>query len=102
MRSLSPCPAFRPSSPKSPQKAELDRLRPQKPGVLTNLDQVTNIEMTYTSNAIEGNNLNAAETMLVIEQGLTIGGKPLKDQLEAIDHTALDHALPTADPAAAP
>ena len=57
-----------------------------KPCALTNLEQVTNIELTYTSNAIEGNTLTAAETMLVIEKGLTIGGKPLQDHLEAIDH----------------
>ena len=42
--------------------------------------------LTYTSNAIEGNTLSAAETTLVIEKGITIGGKPLKDHLEAIDH----------------
>jgi Fic family protein len=42
--------------------------------------------LTYTSNAIEGNTLSAAETTLVIERGITIGGKPLKDHLEAIDH----------------
>ena len=41
--------------------------------------------LTYTSNAIEGNTLSAAETTLVIEKGITIGGKPLKDHLEAID-----------------
>ena len=45
-----------------------------------------NLELTYSSNAIEGNTLSAAETMLVIEQGITIGGKPLKDHLEALDH----------------
>ena len=52
-----------------------------------NLEHVHDLELTYTSNAIEGNTLSAAETTLVIEQGITIGGKPLKDHLEAIDHT---------------
>ena len=33
-----------------------------------------------------GNTLAAVETTLVVEQGLTIGGKPLRDHLEAIDH----------------
>ena len=37
-------------------------------------------------NAIEGNTLSAVETTLVIEHGLTVGGKPLKDHLEALDH----------------
>jgi Fic family protein len=68
------------------KKAELDRLRPLSPGGLSNLEQVYNIELTYTSNAIEGNTLTAAETALVVEKGITIAGKPLKDHLEAIDH----------------
>jgi Fic family protein len=68
------------------KKAELDRLRPLSAGRLGNLEHVHDLELTYTSNAIEGNTLSAAETTLVIEQGITIGGKPLKDHLEAIDH----------------
>ena len=68
------------------KKAELDRLRPQAPHGLQNLDRSYDIELTYTSNAIEGNALTAAETRIVIEHGVTIGGKPLKDHLEAIDH----------------
>lgn len=67
-------------------KAELDRLRPLSQKGLSNLEHVYDLELTYTSNAIEGNTLTAAETMLVIEKGITIGGKPLKDHLEAIDH----------------
>ena len=68
------------------KKADLDRLRPLAPNGLRNLEHVYNIELTYTSNAIEGNTLTAAETQLVIEHGITIGGKPLKDHLEALDH----------------
>jgi Fic family protein len=68
------------------KKAELDRLRPHAPHGLENLNQSYDIELTYTSNAIEGNTLTAAETRMVIEHGVTIGGKPLKDHLEAIDH----------------
>lgn len=41
--------------------------------------------MTYSSNAIEGNHLTLAETNMVL-QGITVGGKPLRDHLEAIDH----------------
>src|SRR6266852_3184150 len=68
------------------KKAELDRLRPLLSGGLGNLEHIRDLELTYTSNAIEGNTLSAAETALVIEQGITIGGKPLKDHLEAVDH----------------
>lgn len=48
------------------------------------------LEYTYESNRIEGNTLTLQETALVVEKGLTIGGKPLADHLEAINHT---HAL---------
>ncbi len=68
------------------KKAELDRLRSQLGGGLGNLEHTHDLELTYTSNAIEGNTLSAAETTLVIEHGITIGGKPLKDHLEALDH----------------
>lgn len=68
------------------KKAALDQLRPLSPRSLSNLDHVYDLELTYTSNAIEGNTLTASETMLVVEKGITIGGKPLKDHLEAIDH----------------
>jgi Fic family protein len=68
------------------KKAELDRLRPRAPDGLTNLEHSHDLELTYTSNAIEGNTLTAIETTLVVEQGITIAGKPLRDHLEAIDH----------------
>lgn len=48
--------------------------------------------LRYESNRIEGNTLTLRETDLVINEGLTIGGKPLKDHLEAINHRdAVDH-----------
>ena len=68
------------------KKAQLDRLRPLSPHALTNLEHAYDLELTYTSNAIEGNTLTQIETNLVIEKGITIGGKKLKDHLEAIDH----------------
>ncbi len=68
------------------KKAELDRLRPLAPHGLSNLEHVHDLEITYTSNAIEGNTLTASETMLVIEHGIAIDGKPLKDHMEAVDH----------------
>jgi Fic family protein len=68
------------------KKAELDRLRLRVPEGLTNLDHASDLELTYTSNAVEGNTLSAAETTIVIEQGITVAGKPLKDHLEAVDH----------------
>src|SRR5580693_7008352 len=68
------------------KKEQLDKLRPLSPEALSKLEHYYDIELTYTSNAIEGNTLSPVETTLVIEQGVTIGGKPLKDHLEALDH----------------
>jgi Fic family protein len=68
------------------KKNRLDQLRPLSPEALSKLEHYYDLEITYTSNAIEGNTLSAVETTLVIEQGITIGGKPLKDHLEALDH----------------
>ena len=61
-------------------------MRPLSRGLLGKLEHYYDVELTYTSNAIEGNTLSAVETTLVIEKGITIGGKPLKDHLEALDH----------------
>ena len=50
------------------------------------------LEYTYESNRIEGNTLTLQETALVVEKGLTIGGKSMQEHLEAINHTfALDY-----------
>jgi Fic family protein len=68
------------------RREQLDKLKPLSPEALANLEHYYDIELTYTSNAIEGNTLSPVETTLVIEQGVTIGGKPLKDHLEALDH----------------
>ncbi len=72
------------------KKKRLDLFRPL-PGVLVqNLEDWFRIELTYTSNAIEGNTLTRRETALVVEKGLTVGGKSLIEHLEATNHA---HAL---------
>lgn len=68
------------------KKERLDQLRPHSSKGLAQLEHYYDIELTYTSNALEGNTLSPVETTLVIEKGITIGGKPLKDHLEALDH----------------
>lgn len=68
------------------KKAELDQLRARTAARPTNFEHSQDLELTYTSNAIEGNTLTAGETALVVEKGITIAGKPLKDHLEAVDH----------------
>jgi len=52
----------------------------------TSIEKALDIEYTYDSNRIEGNTLSLRETDLVIHKGLTIGGKPLVEHLEAINH----------------
>lgn len=66
----------------------LNRLRPLPRVAVEKLREHFKIEMTYNSNAIEGNSLTLKETFLVINEGITVKGKPLKDHLEAKDHHA--------------
>lgn len=65
---------------------QLQKLRPLPSASVAKLKEQFAIEMTYNSNAIEGNSLTLKETFLVINEGVTIKGKPLKDHLEAKDH----------------
>lgn len=68
------------------KKKQLDSHRPLPPDLIKNLQDWFRIELTYTSNAIEGNTLSRPETALVVEKGITVAGKPLKDHLEAVNH----------------
>lgn len=68
------------------KKGQLDGLRPLPVSAVKKLQEQFKIEMTYNSNAIEGNTLTLKETFLVISEGITIKGKSLKDHLEAKDH----------------
>ena len=64
-------------------KKRLDKLRPlDSISVLHALD----VEYTYESNRIEGNTLTLNETALVIDKGLTVGGKSMREHLEALNH----------------
>lgn len=74
------------------KKQKLDTYRPLPSELVKNLDDWFKIELTYTSNAIEGNTLTRAETALVVEKGLTVQGKSLTEHLEATNHAeALDY-----------
>jgi len=71
---------------------QLNSFRPLPTSAVKKLKEQFEVEMTYNSNAIEGNSLTLKETYLVINEGLTIKGKPLKDHLEAKGHKeALDY-----------
>ncbi len=67
-------------------KNRLDKLRPLDPRLVKNqLDDLI-LRWTYHSNAIEGNTLTLLETKVVLENGITIGGKTLREHFEAINH----------------
>lgn len=70
----------------------LESFRPLPIALVKNLDEWFKIELTYTSNAIEGNTLTRQETALVVEKGLTVSGKSITEHLEAVNHAhALDY-----------
>jgi Fic family protein len=66
------------------QQAEIAALRPLAPREFKQLKEYYRVGLTYSSNALEGNTLTESETKVVLEDGITIGGKPLKDHLEAV------------------
>lgn len=68
------------------KKQKLDSFRPLPQELVRNLDEWFDVELTYTSNAIEGNTLTRAETALVVEKGITVQGKSLKEHLGATNH----------------
>ena len=68
------------------KKRRLDEFQPFPVEVLENLERWFLIELTYTSNALEGNTLTRLETAVVVEKGLTVGGKSLVEHLEATNH----------------
>lgn len=70
------------------KKEQLDSLKPSSKELEQSLDDWLRVELTYSSNAIEGNILTRIETAEVLERGTAavIKGKPLKDQIEALNH----------------
>lgn len=73
-------------------KGWLDSFRPFPPQVVSELKKLYDVRFTYHSNAIEGNTLTQSETEMVLEKGITVGGKSLKEHLEVIGHKeAIDY-----------
>lgn len=72
-------------------KTQLDSLRPLPPHTVRTLHEQQVLEWTYHSNAIEGNTLTLKETKVVLE-GITVGGKRLREHFEVINHKeAIDY-----------
>ncbi len=70
----------------SEKKLALVELCPASAKSLKALVDWYDVELTYSSNAIEGNSLTRGETAILLEKGITVGGKTLKDHLEAVGH----------------
>ncbi len=68
------------------KKRELDKHRPLRATIVKKLEEEFSIAWTYNSNAIEGNTLSLQETEVVLNQGITIGGKTVNEHFEAINH----------------
>ena len=66
---------------------ETQSFRPISKDAFKQIKEYFRIGLTYSSNAIEGNTLTETETKIVLEDGLTIAGKPLKDHYEASGHS---------------
>lgn len=67
-------------------KEELDRSRPLSPAEALRLREYLLVEWTHHSTALEGNTLDLRETRIVLLDGLTVGGKTLREHLEVVDH----------------
>lgn len=78
--------------------AQVREMRPLNQAELARLREEFMIENTHDSTAIEGNTLTLRETALILQEGVTIGEKPLKEHLEAIGHRdAFQYVVELAD-----
>jgi Fic family protein len=68
------------------KKAQLDGLRPLPVASINRLRDEILVEWIYNSNAIEGSTITLKETRLILETGLTVGGKSLREHFEVINH----------------
>ena len=67
-------------------KAAIDAYRPLEGEMLKQTREYYRVGLTWSSNAIEGNTLTESETKILLEDGITVGGKPLRDIYEAVGH----------------
>lgn len=74
------------------KKQVLDKGRPLPQSALYKIKEALTIEWTYNSNSIEGNTLSLRETQMVIQEGITIKGKSLREHFEVKNHeVAIDY-----------
>lgn len=68
------------------KKKQIDEKRPLSKYTVNNIREELLLQWTYNSNAIEGNTLTLRETKVVLEDGITIGGKTLREHFEVVNH----------------
>ena len=74
------------------KKAQLDAMRPIPAIALKSIKESLTIEWTYNSNSIEGNTLTLQETQLILNEGITVKGKSLREHFETVNHQdAIDY-----------
>ncbi len=70
-------------------KSVIEKRRPLNEGELRELRKWYRVSMTFHSNALEGSTLTESETKLLIEEGITVGGKTVRELKEALNHGTL-------------
>ena len=74
------------------KKQNLQASRPLPNIALNKIRESLSIEWTYNSNSIEGNSLSLRETQMVLQEGITIKGKSLREHFETYNHDkAIDY-----------
>jgi Fic family protein len=68
------------------KKKELDAHRPLPSFIVEKIKANLALEWTYNSNAIEGNTITLRETQLILEEGVTVKGKSLREHFETFNH----------------
>jgi len=68
------------------KRDKLNSKRPLPASALTNIKESLSIEWTYNSNSIEGNTLSLNETRIVLQDGMTIRGKSMREHFEIMNH----------------
>jgi Fic family protein len=71
----------------------LNKARPLPQHALHSIREALLVEWTYNSNSIEGNTLSLRETQMVLQEGITVKGKSLREHFEAKNHEDAIHYL---------
>lgn len=74
------------------KKQHLQTSRPLPAIALNKIRESLSIEWTYNSNSIEGNTMSLRETQMVLQEGITVKGKSLREHFETHNHDkAIDY-----------